>query len=246
MKVLTTLSFITLIVIALFLIFNEQIYHEVVKSSTNQYHLSQLKKDDIVKNLKKADENQNKQSETKDAINEDTINRAESHKIAMIDAISHKLNQTKLPVVGLIAIPDVQINLPIFEGVTEDTIMYGAATVTDDRMGKGNYALASHHVFDNVNTRLFSPLKRAKVGQRIFTTDLDKVYVYEITNIFVVDKTRVDVLDSELNQTLLTLITCEDLDAEYRTIVRARFIQSYDYSLIDTQTKGYFEKDFNL
>lgn len=56
---------------------------------------------------------------------------------------------TDLPVVGGIAIPDLAINLPIFKGVTNDNLLYGAGTMKDNQVmgGENNYTLASHHVF---------------------------------------------------------------------------------------------------
>lgn len=49
-------------------------------------------------------------------------------------------------------------------------------------MGKGNYALAGHNMSNLGPKVLFSPLYyRAKVGQKIYLTDMKNVYTYKIT-----------------------------------------------------------------
>ncbi len=48
---------------------------------------------------------------------------------------------------------------------------------THTENGQGNYALASHNYGDM--TLLFSPLVNLKVGDKIYTTDLEYVYEYE-------------------------------------------------------------------
>ncbi len=54
----------------------------------------------------------------------------------------------QLPIIGGIAIPELSLNLPIFNGLENAGLYYGAGTMKETQeMGKGNYALASHHVF---------------------------------------------------------------------------------------------------
>ena len=69
------------------------------------------------------------------------------------------------------AIPEVEINLPIFKGLDNVNLFYGAGTMKRDQvMGKGNYSLASHHIFtaENASQMLFSPLSHAKNGMKIY------------------------------------------------------------------------------
>ena len=71
----------------------------------------------------------------------------------------HNGDAQKLPVIGGIAIPEVEINLPIFKGLDNVNLFYGAGTMKpDQRMGEGNYSLASHHIFtaENASQMLFS------------------------------------------------------------------------------------------
>ena len=58
-----------------------------------------------------------------------------------------------------------------FKGLDNVGLYYGAGTMKEtQQMGKGNYALASHHVFGITgasNMLIFSPLDRAKAGMKI-------------------------------------------------------------------------------
>ena len=69
---------------------------------------------------------------------------------------------SKLPVIGGISIPELNMNLPIFKGLENVALYYGAGTMKENQvMGQGNYSLASHHVFGltGANAMLFSPLE---------------------------------------------------------------------------------------
>lgn len=52
--------------------------------------------------------------------------------------LSNQFNLQDLPVIGGIAVPDLKINLPIFKGVDNTSLLYGAVTIKEEEvMGKG-------------------------------------------------------------------------------------------------------------
>lgn len=69
-------------------------------------------------------------------------------------------------------------------------MIYGAGTAKpNQQMGKGNYTLASHKIFNSFNgsiitNLLFGNLIYAQIGQSIILTDKDKSYEYKINNIY--------------------------------------------------------------
>ena len=138
-----------------------------------------------------------------------------------------------MPVIGGIAIPEVEINLPIFKGLDNVNLFYGAGTMKRDQvMGKGNYSLASHHICtaENASQMLFSPLSRAKNGMKIYLTDKDKVYTYVIHEVKHVTPDRVDEIDDRSGVDEITLVTCVDYDATERIIVKGDLKEEKDYS----------------
>lgn len=154
----------------------------------------------------------------------------------------------KYPVIGGIAIPDLGMNLPIFKGMIDDALYYGAGTLDPNQeMGKGNYALASHHVFGlkRDSEMLFSPLDRAENGQRIYITDKQKVYVYEIDTIQRVNPDNTDVLNIRPSgEPIITLITCTDLEATQRIIVQGKLINTLEWETSPTEQE-YFARTYN-
>lgn len=146
--------------------------------------------------------------------------------VSLSSILEANKSKAKAPMIGEIAIPELAINLPILHGISDHNLLVGAATMTDGQvMGKGNYSLASHYSDAADETLLFSPLRKAEKGMAIYLTDLDRVYTYQITEIFVVDPSAVHVLD-ETGEDVITLVTCEDLAATHRRIVRGKLINT--------------------
>lgn len=204
-----------MIVVGLLLIFSKPISHYVIGLRSNDYQVSKISKATIAKN------------ETAEA----TYDFSSIQSISMKSLLTS--DGTDLPVIGGIAVPDLAINLPIFKGVTNDNLLYGAGTMKENQVmgGENNYALASHHVFGltGASQMLFSPLEKATVGMTIYLTDKSMIYTYQITEIVSVSPEQTDVLDDVVGESTLTLVTCEDKEATKRLIVKARLTDSRTY-----------------
>ena len=206
-----------LILLSLALIFNSKIRDIFMVWNTNKYQVSQVSKE-------KLEENQ----DTEGNFDFDSVKAISSEAV-----LSSQWDSQKLPVIGGIAIPEVEINLPIFKGLDNVNLFYGAGTMKrDQEMGKGNYSLASHHIFtaENASQMLFSPLSRAKNGMKIYLTDKDKVYTYVIHEVKHVTPDRVDEIDDRSGVDEITLVTCVDYDATERIIVKGDLKEEKDYS----------------
>jgi len=117
----------------------------------------------------------------------------------------------------------------------------------DQKMGEGNYSLASHHIFtaENASQMLFSPLVNAKAGMKIYLTDKDKVYTYEITEVKRVTPDRVDEIEDRDGVKEITLVTCDDLAATNRIIVKGTLETSVDYDQAPKEILEAFSKSYN-
>lgn len=204
-----------MIVTGLLLVFSKSISHYVIGLRSNDYQVIKVSKATIAKN------------ETAEATYDFSSVQSVSMKTLLIS------DGTDLPVIGGIAIPDLSINLPIFKGVTNDNLLYGAGTMKDNQVmgGENNYTLASHHVFGLTGSSqmLFSPLEKAKVGMTVYLTDKSMVYTYKVTEIVSVSPEQIEVLDDVAGQSTLTLVTCEDKEATKRLIVKASLTDSRAY-----------------
>ncbi|HFR3658873.1 TPA: class A sortase, partial [Streptococcus suis] len=188
---------VVLILISLALIFNTSIRNFIIGWNTNKYQISNVTTEDIEKN---------KQAET-------TFDFEQVQSISTEAILAAQWDAQRLPVIGGIAVPELGINLPIFKGVFNTSLMYGAGTMKENQeMGKGNYALASHHIFGVTGAAdvLFSPLDRAKNGMKIYITDKTNVYTYVIDSVEIVSPESVYVIDDVEGRTEVTLVTCTD------------------------------------
>lgn len=138
-------------------------------------------------------------------------------------------DSSKVQSIGEIAVPSVGINLTIAKGVSDLNMSVGAGTLRpDQKMGEGNYPLASHYSSYGGGKLLFTPLLKVQNGDKVYLTDLKKVYVYETYWINVVTPDRVDLVENVPGEKIVTLITCSDGSAAYRLIVRARLTNVYN------------------
>ena len=206
-----------LILLSLALIFNSKIRDLFMVWNTNKYQVSQVTKEKIEEN-----------KETEGNFDFDSVKSISSEAV-----LAAQWDAQQLPVIGGIAIPEVEINLPIFKGLDNVNLFYGAGTMkANQKMGEGNYSLASHHIFtaENASQMLFSPLVNAKAGMKIYLTDKDKVYTYEIREVKHVTPDRVDEIEDREGVKEITLVTCVDYNATERFIVKGDFKEVKAYS----------------
>ena len=220
-----------LILLSLALIFNAQIRDIFMVWNTNKYQVSQVTKEKIEEN-----------KETEGNFDFDSVKSISSEAV-----LAAQWDAQQLPVIGGIAIPEVEINLPIFKGLDNVNLFYGAGTMkANQKMGEGNYSLASHHIFtaENASQMLFSPLVNAKEGMKIYLTDKDKVYTYEIREVKHVTPDRVDEIEDRDGIKEITLVTCVDYDATERIIVKGDFKEVKAYSEISDDILSAFNQPY--
>ena len=220
-----------LILLSLALIFNSKIRNIFMVWNTNKYQVSQVSKEKL--------------EENNGAEGNFDFNSVKA--ISSEAVLSSQWDAQQLPVIGGIAVPEVEINLPIFKGLDNVNLFYGAGTMKpNQKMGEGNYSLASHHIFtaENASQMLFSPLVNAKEGMKIYLTDKDKVYTYEIREVKHVTPDRVDEIDDREGINEITLVTCVDYDATERIIVKGDLKEIKSYSDTPSDILAAFNKPY--
>ena len=121
---------------------------------------------------------------------------------------------------AVLSIPNLRLDVPVFEGTGELTLNRGAGRIVGTaRPGEeGNMGIAAHR------DGFFRGLKDIKVGDRIELATPRKNLVYTVDNISVVKPSDVSVLRAR-PQPSLTLVTCYPFyfvgDAPQRYIVQA-------------------------
>ncbi len=155
-----------------------------------------------------------------------------------------QFNSDQITVLGDISIPSVGLNLAIGKGTSPYTLALTAGTMKEEQaMGKGNYALAGHYMNDP--DLLFRPLYEVEIGDTVYLTDLNYIYEYQVIEQRTIEATEVSVIDDVPNQTLLTLITCDD-DGVIRLLTTAEFVQKVSVEDASDETLEAFESDLSI
>lgn len=213
---------VILLVISAVLIFNQQI----------KYHLAGSYRPEISRQVIK--QNQNKQA------NYDFSNAQD---LSLQTVARARAKKQPINIVGEITVPAIDMTLPIAKGVDNTTLALAAGTFRPDmQMGEGNYALAGHNMAHGSKI-LFSPLYyHAKVGQKVYLTDLDRVYEYKITQRRFIDASRVDVVQNTPDK-ILTLVTCDATGAR-RLMIRGKYVKSMSFKHAPQQVQHNFSQKY--
>ncbi|WP_251548098.1 class A sortase [Limosilactobacillus caecicola] len=216
---------VILLIVSVVLIFNQQIKYYLVGS----YHPT-VTKQTVKQN--------NKKSANYDFSNVQDLN--------LQSVAKARARKQSIKVIGVISIPAIKMSIPIGKGVDNNTLALAAGTMrADQKMGEGNYALAGHNMAHGSRI-LFSPLYYdAKVGQKVYLTDMTRIYEYQITERKFIAATRVDVVN-DTPQKIITLITCNKTGSR-RLMIRGKFVKSMKFkqapkSVQKSLSKGYTNK----
>ncbi|WP_165002804.1 MULTISPECIES: class A sortase [unclassified Enterococcus] len=123
--------------------------------------------------------------------------------------------------IGRVAIPAVNLELPILNKITERNLSTGATMYFPERpLGQGNVVLASHN-FSDADV-LLHRIEQVTKGTKIYLTDFTNVWIYEVTANEIIQETQIDVLDQPADNTaIVTLIRCEGgPGTDYRRVVQ--------------------------
>lgn len=223
------ISLIVLMILGVMMIFHQSIANIVVSNNSSSY-VENITYEDILKNEEA----------------EADFNASNVNELTGFEAVFE--NSTNLPVIGAIAIPEMEINLPIFRGLTNANLSVGAGTMTPhQKMGEGNYSLASHSLNYGYRWKelLFTPLKWTKLGVKVYTHDAHNIYEYTVVQSFMVDPFQSWVLDSSPGVNELTLVTCDGPNATKRRIVRATLDAVTPLDKASDDVKFHFKTKWN-
>lgn len=145
------------------------------------------------------------------------------------------LNVGSAGIMGVIQIPAINVNLPIYHGTEEEVLQVGVGHIAGSSLpvgGKGTHSLLSGHR-GLPSARLFTDLDQLKEGDTFIITVLDHVLTYQIDQIRIVLPEEVDQLSIVEGEDYCTLITCTPYGVNtHRILVRGRRIENVEGDLI--------------
>jgi len=136
-------------------------------------------------------------------------------------ATQEKVEYKGYEVVGMIKIPEIDLEYPILGLTTNDTMKLSITKFWGNGVNKvGNLTLAGHNNYDGT---MFGKTKNLGVGDIIELTDMSKVTrQYTIYETFITDPNDISVIEvDKFGSREVTLITCSNGNKE-RLIIKAR------------------------
>lgn len=130
---------------------------------------------------------------------------------------------------GVLKIDDIDIQEPIFQDVTEINLINGVATAQEPSTLDAQNVVIAGHSIQGVGIR-FNNLNKIKMGTKVQIISKDKLRTYEVSRIYDVMPTQVEILDQhEGKDKILTLFTCDNYNPQTgewdsRFVVEAKLI----------------------
>ena len=139
------------------------------------------------------------------------------------------LNLTGNGMMGYIEIPAIDVLLPIYHGVGEDSLEHGAGHMPSTSLpigGKGTHAAISAHTGMST-ARMFTDLGQLEAGDVFYIHVLDETLAYEVDQLLIVEPYQTDALKIDDKQDYVTLITCTPYGINsHRLLVRGHQIEA--------------------
>lgn len=130
---------------------------------------------------------------------------------------------------GILLIDDLKIQEPIFQGDSEINLINGVATVDHNQtLDDQNVVLAGHSV-QGIDIRFYN-LRKITPGTKVQIVTKDRLLTYEVTKVYNVNDTQVEILDQHPGEpNILTMFTCDAYNYntgiwDERFVVESKFI----------------------
>ena len=128
-------------------------------------------------------------------------------------------------VMGYIEIPAIDVLLPIYHGVGEDSLEHGAGHLPGTSLpigGRGTHTVISAHT-GMATSRMFTDLEQLEAGDLFYIHVLDEALAYEVDQTLVVKPYQIDALGIDVEQDYVTPVTCTPYGVNsHRLLVRGR------------------------
>lgn len=245
-KRLIDLLIILGIIFCIYLIFQQKINHYFIAPIVLDKQIENIEKNknfDIQKNKKnikslKVDYKKNKKGQTIATTNDPNVTY-DSSNVTAIDTIPVNTSIDSNYIVGELYYPNVGMDIFVLEGLSNNNLYVGSGTMKpNQKMGKGNYAIAGHHMFNE--NLLFTPLMKSKIGDTVFLSDQSTIYQYKITTVSTIPISYGHVISDNEGDKLITLITCSDVYGTARLMVRGELEKTFNIKDANNTLKNIF------
>ncbi len=156
-----------------------------------------------------------------------------------IERLSALLDPLGVGIMGVVEIPKLSLNIPVYQGFDEAYLQSGAGFWQGTSLPtgeSGTHCVISAHS-GLVKARLFSDLDRLELGDRFTLTVLDRTLTYEVDKITVAEPEDGSELRVIKDEALATLYTCTPCGINtHRLLVRGRRVTDMSVGEPDFRT----------
>lgn len=139
------------------------------------------------------------------------------------------LNISGTGIMGYISLPNIQVELPIYHGTSEEVLNVAAGHLEGSSLpvgGASTHAVISAHR-GLPSARLFTDLDRIEKNDVFTINILDRIYTYEVEEILIVEPHEIDTLSIVPNSDYITLMTCTPYGVNsHRLLIRSHRIET--------------------
>lgn len=132
-------------------------------------------------------------------------------------------------ILGYIAIPKIDVKLPIYNGASEKNMAKGATYLANTLLPVGgdntNCVIAAHTRYKGIH--MFKRITELEIGDEIYITNLWETLVYKVVETKVIDPIDSQNIYIKTGRSLVTLSTCHPYPKNYqRYLVYAELVEN--------------------
>ena len=139
-------------------------------------------------------------------------------------------------VMGYVDIPEINVYLPIYHGTSDDVLEKGVGHIQNTSLpigGSSTHSVLTGHT-GLPNAELFTRLDELEVGDIFYIHVLDEVLTYKIYETKVILPDKIDELQINNGEDLITLVTCTPYGVNsHRLLVKARRTEYEEYNKLE-------------
>lgn len=156
-----------------------------------------------------------------------------------------QLSYANVDMIAHLSIPKVSINLPIYHGTNENTLMTGVGHLEGSALPVGTVGgrcvLAGHSGMPNA--RMFDDIHLLEPGDRFVIWTLGEAFAYEVFDVEVVLPNATDRLIPVAGEDLVTLVTCTPYGTNtHRLLVTGRRCEYVEDEEVIPETEVYVNR----
>ena len=148
-----------------------------------------------------------------------------------LDGYDETLSVGSNGIMGYISIDKINVELPIYHGTSDSVLNSAVGHLEGSSLpigGEGTHAVLSAHR-GLPSAKLFSDLNKLEIGDTFTITVLDRVLVYEIDQIKIVEPTQTENLAIVPGEDYCTLLTCTPYGVNtHRLLVRGSRVENVE------------------